>query len=143
MILNPFIFSIADLRHAPEYYPKSNISTNENNNCNFTSHKKLVRSLRSIANSLIGSPTPTASRSKAKVKTASVIQKHNTKSSQRKRMAMGHRSFRLPPYIDTSRSTKNVSVMVGSQLLLTCIIPNTGNESVSESFLTLVLDIVL
>ena len=39
-----------------------------------------------------------------------------------------------PPHVDKSRSTGNVSVMVGTQLLLTCRVPNIGQESVSIHF---------
>ena len=57
--------------------------------------------------------------------------KHNARF-HRKRMTANHNmGFKMPPHIDKSRSTGNVSVMVGKQLLLTCTIPNTGNESVS------------
>ena len=96
-----------------------------------TYHKHSVRSLRSVVESSMRAEAPTSTWTKTNEKTSSTIQQHNNMGYQRKRMAANHIGFKTPPHIDISRSTGNVSVMVGKQLLLTCIIPNTGNESVS------------
>ena len=122
-------FSIADVYHAPEHSPRS-----ENNNyvnTKLTSHKHSVRSLRSIVESSMRPAPPTSSWTKSKEKTTSTMWEQNTRGVQRKRMGKHHIAFMMPPHIDMSRSTGNVSVMIGKQLLLKCHIPNTGNESVS------------
>ena len=92
-------------------------------------HNSLIRSLRSAVASPQRSVTLTTSWTKNKIKTSSAVLQ--SKGNIRKRMTANHMGFKMPPHIDISRSTGNLSVMVGKQLILTCFIPNTGNESVS------------
>ena len=88
-----------------------------------------IRSLRSAVASPQRSVTLTTSWTKNKIETSSAVLQ--SKGNIRKRMTANHMGFKMPPHIDISRSTGNLSVMVGKQLILTCVIPNTGNESVS------------
>ena len=98
---------------------------------------RFVRSARKHLR--IRSETPTTSWTNAERPSSSNVQNSKHDGFNRKRMASNHIGFKMPPHIDKSRSTGNVSVMVGKQLLLTCTIPNTGNESVSlKDFLELI-----
>ena len=90
---------------------------------------RFVRSARKHLR--IRSDIPTTSWTNAERPSSSNVQDSKHDGFNRKRMTSNHIGFKMPPHIDKSRSTGNVSVMVGKQLLLTCTIPNTGNESVS------------
>ena len=92
-----------------------------------------VRFIRSARKHLrLRSEIPTTSWTKPEKPTSSNKDESNPDRFHSKRMTANHNiGFKMPPHIDKSRSTGNVSVMVGNQLLLTCTIPNTGNESVS------------
>ena len=92
-----------------------------------------VRFIRSARKHLrLRSEIPTTSWTKPEKSTSSNKDESNSDRFHSKRMTANHNiGFKMPPHIDKSRSTGNVSVMVGKQLLLTCTIPNTGNESVS------------
>ena len=103
--------------------------------------KHSVRFIRSARKHLrLRSDIPTTSFTKVERSTSSNFDGTKRKRFHRKRMTANHNiGFKMPPHIDKSRSTGNVSVMVGKQLLLTCTIPNTGNESVSlKDFLELI-----
>ena len=92
-----------------------------------------VRFIRSARKHIrLRSEIPTTSWTKPEKSTSSNKDESNSDRFHSKRMTANHNiGFKMPPHIDKSRSTGNVSVMVGKQLLLTCTIPNTGNESVS------------
>ena len=91
-----------------------------------------VRFVRSARKHLrIRSEIPTTSLTNPERPSSSKSHDLKHDGFNRKRMTSNHIGFRMPPHIDKSRSTGNVSVMVGKQLLLMCTIPNTGNESVS------------
>ena len=103
--------------------------------------KNSVRFVRSARKHLrLRSDIPTTSFTKVERSTSSNFDGTKRERFHRKRMTANHNiGFKMPPHIDKSRSTGNVSVMVGKQLLLTCTIPNTGNESVSlKDFLELI-----
>ena len=75
--------------------------------------------------------SPHASSTSLNIKSSPTMQIKKSKAIQRKSMSENHRGFDFPPHIDRSRSTGNVSIVVGKQLLLSCRIPYLGNESVS------------
>jgi hypothetical protein len=93
-----------------------------------------MRSERSAGDHLrrrLRQASSTISGTKIEEKTSPTQESYENNGFQRKRMTANHIGFMISPHIDKSRSSGNVSVMVGKQLLLMCVIPTTGNESVS------------
>ena len=138
VILNySFLDTSQDL--STRLHNKETQSSSQNRNNWYPNHS--VRFIRSARKHLrLRSDIPTTSFTKLERSTSSNFDGTKRERFHRKRMTANHNiGFKMPPHIDKSRSTGNVSVMVGKQLLLTCTIPNTGNESVSlKDFLELI-----
>ena len=118
---------------------KETQTSSQNRNDWYPKHS--VRFVRSARKHLrLRSDIPTTYLTKLERSTLPNFDGTKRERFHRKRMTANHNiGFKMPPHIDKSRSTGNVSVMVGKQLLLTCTIPNTGNESVSlKDFLELI-----
>ena len=111
---------------------KSKNVSNLDSNARHWYHNTLMRSERSAGVPVrLRQARPTISWTNLEEKTSPTQESYENNGFQRKRMTANHIGFMISPHIDKSRSSGNVSVMVGKQLLLMCVIPNTGNESVS------------